>query len=171
MNTFNEIWSKLAKSKRYRESFVFSMFKRSVPFQIQGLRKQRGWSQEMLARNANLTQGVISRAEDQDYGNLTINTICRIAGGFDVAFIGKFVPFSELGRWFTDLSEESAKVPSFEEENEILGSVCADAVVGKLIGEQMQIGIQGRISELGSVADMARKGKPSARFGALAPAA
>jgi hypothetical protein len=61
---------------------------------------------------------VISRAEDPDYGNLTINTISRIASGFDVAFIVKFVPFSELDRWFLDLSEKSVEVPSFEEENE-----------------------------------------------------
>lgn len=130
MNTFNDVWKKFAKSKKYREEFVFSLFKRMVPFQIQGLRKQRGWSQQILAKNANLTQGVISRAEDPDYGNLTINTICRIAGGFDVAFIGKFVPFSELDKWYVGLSEQAIEVPSFEEENvfivETLGNIPID---------------------------------------------
>ncbi len=118
MNTFREVWDKLAKSKKYREAFAFSLFKRMVPFQIRALRKQRDWSQAQLAESANLTQGVISRAEDPDYGKLTINTISRIAAGFDVAFIVKFVPFSELDKWFLDLSEKSVEVPSFEEENE-----------------------------------------------------
>jgi transcriptional regulator with XRE-family HTH domain len=87
-----------------------------VPFQIQILRKQRGWSQEQLAEAAGVTQGVISRAEDPDYGNLTINTILRIANGFDVAFIGKFAPYGELDDWFGSLSEK-IHVPSFDEEN------------------------------------------------------
>jgi transcriptional regulator with XRE-family HTH domain len=116
VNTFSEGWSKLAKSKKYREAFVFSLFKRMVPFQIQSLRKQRHWSQMLLARNSNLTQGVISRAEDPDYGNLTIKTICRIAAGFDVAFIGKFVPFSELNKWYVDVTEKSVQIPSFNDE-------------------------------------------------------
>jgi transcriptional regulator with XRE-family HTH domain len=120
--TFSNTWNKL-RDKKYREAFVFQAFKRIVPFQISAMRKQRGWSQETLARNANVTQGVVSRAEDPDYGNLTIKTICRIAAGFDVAFIGKFVPFSELDRWFTVLSQESGIVPSFEQENAEMGKV------------------------------------------------
>jgi transcriptional regulator with XRE-family HTH domain len=120
VNTFSEVWSNFGKSKKYREAFAFSLFKRMVPFQIRALRRQRGWSQEQLATTANLTQGVISRAEDPDYGNLTINTIRRIAAGFDVAFVVKFVPFSELDKWFLDLSEKSAEVPSFAEEDEAL---------------------------------------------------
>lgn len=119
MNTFKDVWNKLAKSKKYRESFALAFFKRMVPFQVRALRKQRGWSQAELAENANVTQGVISRAEDPDYGNLTINTISRIAAGFDVAFIVKFVPFSELDKRYLDISEESVKVPNFDEENAI----------------------------------------------------
>lgn len=74
-------------------------------------------SQDDLAQAAGLTQGVISRAEDQDYGNLTVNTILSIAEGLDVAFVGRFVPFSELDRWYVNLSQETMKVPSFEEES------------------------------------------------------
>lgn len=119
MSTFSNVWRKLSTSKEYRSAFVTAQFKRLVPFQIRTLRKQRGWSQEQLAENCKLTQGVISRAEDSDYGNLTVNTILRIADGFDVAFIGRFVPFSELDEWFADLSEEKVQAPSFEEENRL----------------------------------------------------
>jgi len=113
----SHLWSKL-DDRDYRKAFLIGQFKRMVPFQIQILRKQRGWSQEQLAEASGLTQGVISRAEDPDYGNLTINTVLRIANGLDVAFIGKFAPYGELEDWFGGLSEKMY-VPSFDEENAI----------------------------------------------------
>ncbi len=118
VNTFKNVWNKLS-DRVYRRSFAATQFKRLVPFQIRSLRKNRGWSQGQLAENSRLTQGVISRAEDSDYGNLTINTILRIADGFDVAFIGKFIPYSELDDWFIGLSEDEVKIPSFEEEDKL----------------------------------------------------
>lgn len=110
------LWSKLRQSRSYRRAFLRAQFKRIIPFQIGGLRRDRGWSQEKLAEASNLTQGVISRAEDQDYGNLTVNTILSIADGFDVAFIGKFVPYGELEEWLDSLSNK-IRVPSFDEED------------------------------------------------------
>ena len=70
-----------------------------------------------LARLAGVSHGVISRAEDSDYGNLTFNTVLRIAAGLDVAFVGRLVPFAELARWFDNLSEKSVQVPTFDEED------------------------------------------------------
>lgn len=116
--TFENIWMKLSQ-KRYREQYALSLLKRSVAFQIKTLRKKHSGSQAVLAQRSNLTQGVVSRAEDQEYGNLTFNTVGRIAGGLDVAFIGKFVPFSELVKYSLDMSEDEAlNVLTFEEENE-----------------------------------------------------
>lgn len=116
MSGFNQLWNKLAKSKKYREEFVAAQVKRGIPFQIRRLMKQKDLSQQKLASRAGLTQGVVSRAADPEYGNLTLNTIIRIAAGFDVAFMGRFEPFSELGRWFMNLSEES-EIKTFNEEN------------------------------------------------------
>jgi transcriptional regulator with XRE-family HTH domain len=111
------LWQKLNRSKRYRESFPAAVVKRMLPLQIRVLRKQRGWSQAQLAQESKLTQGVISRAEDPDYGNLTINTLVRIAAGFDCAFIGRFVPFSELAKWYTSVTDEKTlEVPSFADD-------------------------------------------------------
>ncbi|HEY0704253.1 MAG TPA: helix-turn-helix domain-containing protein [Candidatus Acidoferrales bacterium] len=120
MNTLSEVWQKFAQNKAYRSAFARAQFKRLVPLQIQTLRKKRGWSQHELAEQAAVTQGVVSRAEDQDYGNLTVNTILKIAEGFDVAFVGRFVPFSELDRWYVNLSSRTMNVPSFDEENDAL---------------------------------------------------
>lgn len=119
MNTADEMWSKLAGSKKYREEFALSILKRSVAFQIKTLRKKRCGSQAVLAERAEVTQGVVSRAEDQDYGNLTFNTVGRIAGGLDMAFIGRFVSFTDLVRFSLELSEKQfAGIPTFEEQVE-----------------------------------------------------
>ena len=118
MSAFNSLWGKFRKSKKYREEFVGAQLKQGIPFQIRSIMKARAMTQETLATRSGLTQGVVSRAADLDYGNLTLNTIVRIAAGFDMAFVGKFVSFKELGIWFTTLSEEDAKsIPTFEEED------------------------------------------------------
>lgn len=150
MNTLVEVWKKLTR-KKYREAFVSSQLKRGIPFQVRSLRKQRGWSQADLAERAGVTQGVISRTEDPDYGNLTFNTVLRIAAGFDVAFIAKFVPFSELGRWFLDLSEESTQVASFTDESlEDIGDSKSDATIPEIILVNYRIQDWGRSSQLPS---------------------
>ena len=118
MTTTSEyLWNKLSGSKAYREEFVAAQAKRAIPFQISALMDRQALTQKELAKRAKLTQGVISRAADPGYGNLTLNTIIRVAAGFDVAFIGKFVPFSDLVTFFDLLSgDELANVPSFNEE-------------------------------------------------------
>jgi transcriptional regulator with XRE-family HTH domain len=112
------MWQRLATSKAYREEFALSLLKKMVPFQTRVLRRERHLSQAQLAESSKLTQGVISRAEDPDYGNLTLNTIGRIAAGFDLAFIGRFVQFSDLVKFSHSLTEEEFKqlIP-FVEEN------------------------------------------------------
>src|SRR5258708_4123524 len=104
---FSDLWRKFQRAA-YRKAFVGAEIKRLIPSQISAIRKARGWSQGDLARRSGLTQGVISRAEDPDYGNLTFNTVIRIANGFDVAFVGKFIPYSALAHWYSSMSEASA---------------------------------------------------------------
>jgi len=109
-------WKKLS-NREYRHALAAAQFKRFVPFQIGALRKERKWSQEKLAAESGLTQGVISKAEDPDNGNLAVNTILRIANGLDVVFVGKFVPYTEFEEWRRNLSEQ-AVVLGFDKENE-----------------------------------------------------
>lgn len=117
MSALSDLRDKLGRSKPYREAFAASVIKRLLPAQIRVLRRQRGWSQAQLAKESNLTQGAISRAEDPEYGNLTVNTLVRVAAGFDCAYIGRFVPFSELGRWYSMLSDErQLEVQSFDKD-------------------------------------------------------
>lgn len=129
MTTFEKAWKRLSQSKSYREEFALAMLKRMVPFQISAIRKKKEISQAELAQSSNLTQGVISRAEDPDYGNLTLNTIGRIAAGFDLAFVGKFVSFGELVRLTVNLSEdEFANLPTFSKEDERVRASGVDAL-------------------------------------------
>lgn len=120
MNTHSDLWQKLS-NKEYRANFAALQLKRGVPFQIRAILKKRQWTQGQLAERAGLTQGAISRAQNPDYGNLTINTISRIAAGFDVAFVGRFVLFSDLVDWFENLSEEkSGSIEPFQKEHKKL---------------------------------------------------
>jgi transcriptional regulator with XRE-family HTH domain len=120
---FEGVWRKLSQGRKYREQFALAFLKRSVPFQVKTLRKKHCGSQAILAGRSGLTQGVVSRAEDQDYGNLTLNTIGRIAGGLDMAFIGRFVPFSELVKFSLDMSEEEFRsIRTFEEDTAALAA-------------------------------------------------
>lgn len=135
MITTTEVWQKFS-NKKYRTAFARAQFKRLVPLQIQTLRRQRGWSQQELAEYAKVTQGVVSRSEDQDYGNLTVNTILNIAEGFDVAFVGRFVPFSELDDWYVNLSQETMRVPSFEEENASVTTTSAEDQLSEIEAAQ-----------------------------------
>jgi transcriptional regulator with XRE-family HTH domain len=132
MTTRSSLWRRLANSREFRREFVAISAKRGIPFQMRALLKKRGWSQEVLAKESGLTQGVVSRAISPDYGNVTLNTIVKIAGGYDVAFVGHFVPFSELEKWFEGLSEEViASIPSFPEENALapLGKISESAMI------------------------------------------
>lgn len=130
MNIFESMWRKLSQ-KGYREQYALSFLKRSVAFQIKTLRKKHCGSQAVLAERSHLTQGVVSRAEDQEYGNLTFNTVGRIAAGLDMAFIGRFVPWSELASFAEDLSErEFTRIPLFEEEDRNLNAWTNQAQLG-----------------------------------------
>jgi transcriptional regulator with XRE-family HTH domain len=107
---------KFSRSKKYRGAFVESYLKRSIPYQITALRKKAGLSQEQLAEASGLTQGVVSRAENPNYGNLTLNTVLRIAGGLNVAFVGEFVSFRELEERVDHLAERTASMSNFKDE-------------------------------------------------------
>lgn len=117
-SSIHKVWSRFAKSKTVRDQFVAGYVKRAIPAQIRALMKKRGLTQQKLAEQSGLTQGVISRAADLNYGDLSLNTIIKIGSGFDCAFVGKYVPYSE----FLKETDEGVitDIPSFEKENEEL---------------------------------------------------
>lgn len=128
MKSTDRLWTKL-RNKKYREAFVSEQARRVIPFQIRAIMRKRDISQQELAKKSGLTQGVISRAANPTYGKMTLNTVIRVAAGFDMAFLGVFVPFSRLERFFKYLSEEElASVATFDEEDKARGSDVVETV-------------------------------------------
>ena len=118
---FNRSFWRELRSKPFRSAMVAEQAKRAIPHQLRAIMKRRGLTQEKLAKASGLTQGAISRAVDPDYGNLSINTIVRVAAGLDVAFVGRFVPFSHLDEYYRSMGDdEYGNVPTFPEEDKAL---------------------------------------------------
>ena len=103
-------------NKEYRDAWVDESAKTVVPFQIQALRNQRDWSQELLGKKSGMLRNAITRLESVDYGNLNINTLLRIAHGLDCGLLVRFVPFSRMVRELEDVSPKALEVESFEED-------------------------------------------------------
>lgn len=104
------------ENKAYREAYVIEHVKTSVPLQIHHLREQRDLTQAQMAEQAKTTQTVISRLEDPNYGNLTVNSLLKIASALDIGLLIKFVPFSRLLVEFQDLSPQALSARPFTEE-------------------------------------------------------
>jgi transcriptional regulator with XRE-family HTH domain len=134
MTSTESRWSKL-REKAYREEFVAAQARRIIPFQIRAMLKTRGMTQQELANKSGLKQGVVSRAANPAYGKLALNTIIRVAAGFDVAFIGLFVPFSKLTKLYDALSEaDLGDVATFDEEDAALQTPTRDDAVSAVEG-------------------------------------
>jgi transcriptional regulator with XRE-family HTH domain len=108
------------KNKAYRDAYTAEHVKTTTPLQIRTVREQREWTQGKLAAEAKTTQTAISRTEDPNYGNLTLNNLLKIAAALDVGLLVKLVPFSRLVKEFEDLSPEAMSAPSFMEELSVL---------------------------------------------------
>lgn len=114
--TSNDIKKKLAESREFREEFVAALVRRAFSVQVRTIRKHRQMTQEKLAEAAKIEQGVVSRAENPNYGKLTFTTGFRIAAGFDLVFIPRLVTFTEFLRWADEVSEGFTNLPGFEKE-------------------------------------------------------
>jgi len=112
----SSLWKRF-RSRKYRHAFVEAQLKRGVPTQIRTMRLKRCWTQKELAQKCDLEQGTISRIENPDYGQLSFETVLAVARGFDCAFIGRFVPFSQLRTLVEDSPERDDLVPTFEQED------------------------------------------------------
>jgi transcriptional regulator with XRE-family HTH domain len=108
------------KNKAYRDAYTAEHVKTTTPLQIRTVREQHEWTQGKLAAEAKTTQTAISRTEDPNYGNLTLNNLLKIAAALDVGLLVKLVPFSRLVKEYEDLSPRSLSTPSFMEEMSVL---------------------------------------------------
>jgi transcriptional regulator with XRE-family HTH domain len=115
LNTNSSLVNEL-REKQYRDAYVASQIRVSLPFQIRALRENRPMTQPELGKLAGMTQPRISEIERPGERRLNVDTLLRLASALDVALQIRFVPFSELIDWADDLDIDSYRVPSFGEE-------------------------------------------------------
>jgi transcriptional regulator with XRE-family HTH domain len=100
----------------YRTAFVASQINIGIPFQIKALMKTRGWTQEKLAERTGMLQPRISAILSPGKVRPNIETLRRIAEGFDCGLLVRFASFSELARWSDSFDPERFDVPAFESD-------------------------------------------------------
>jgi transcriptional regulator with XRE-family HTH domain len=81
------------RDKEYAHAYVEELLNIYIATQIKVLREQREWSQEELARHAEMKQARISLLENADYGSWSISTLKRLANAFDLALRVSFESF------------------------------------------------------------------------------
>lgn len=107
------------RDKEYRDTFVEGHIRTGAAYQIRALRNARDLSQEELGERAEMTQSVIARLENPEYGKFSLTTLIKLASAFDVALLVRFVSFSELLRRTSDLSPKGLNAPSFDEDRRL----------------------------------------------------
>jgi len=93
------LWlKKIGKAARYK--WMEAQIMRGLYLQIKAMRKQRGWSQKRLAREAGISVMVIWNLEHLPWISWpSIKTLTKLAAAFDVALIVRFAPWSEMVTW------------------------------------------------------------------------
>ncbi len=104
------------RNKEYRDAFVSSNVKHALARQIRSIREQRDWTQTEMGEKAGKPQNVISRLENPDYGQISIQTLLDIASTFDVGLLVRFVRFNEFISRNSDVTPKSFEVPEFGDE-------------------------------------------------------
>ena len=110
-----KLLEKLQK-RAYRHAYLAEHVRRGIAYQIRALRNQRGWNQGAFSKNLGKPQSVVCRLEDPSYGKVTIQTLLEVANVYDVALQVRFVPYSAFLQQTRDISTESKKVLSFDDD-------------------------------------------------------
>jgi len=110
------LWDKF-KEKVYRDGFVASHLANNIAAQIFSTRELRGLTQTELAQKAGMAQARISVMEDSGYENFSVKTLRRLASALDVALVVRFVPFSELADYATNITPDKVAVREFKNDS------------------------------------------------------
>jgi transcriptional regulator with XRE-family HTH domain len=104
------------RDKDYRHGYADEFLNSSIATQLKVLREQRNWSQEELARRAEMLQPRISVMENVNYSSWSINTLRKLAEAFDLTLS---VSFEGFGQRLVDIerfNRESLERFSFDED-------------------------------------------------------
>lgn len=111
--------SKLLNNPKFRDAFVFEHIKNGVAFQMTAMRDECKWTQARLGEEAKKPRSVITRLEDPNYGQFSIQTLREIASAFGVALLVKFVPFSRLLEEYDDVTPQALIAASVNDPKEV----------------------------------------------------
>lgn len=105
------------QDKEYRDLFVAEEIQTGLPMQLLAMRRDRGWSQEELARRAGVSLETIQQVEQLDSGtSFPVDLLQRLAAAFDVALVVRFEPYSHLVDWAANLALTDMAVPAFDDD-------------------------------------------------------
>jgi len=80
----------------YRDSYLEGYVKTSIALQIRALRERLGITQSEFAKKLDVTQSVVSRLENTEYGAVTISTLLKVARENNVALEVRFVDYPTI---------------------------------------------------------------------------
>lgn len=137
--------------KGYRDAYVSQHIKRGLATQIRGMREDRDWTQAELAAKLETKQPAIARLEDEDYGQYSLQTLTNVASAFDVALMVRFVPFSEMLRYTTNLTPDHFAPVDFERDAalcvsefpETAATMSSKARIFRASSQQLPLGLPG----------------------------
>jgi DNA-binding Xre family transcriptional regulator len=116
MNEFLKTLAEELKDKGYAHAYMSEQANMRIASQVRALRLQRGWTQQHLARASGMAQERISKIEAADFDSLTLSTLRKLAGAFDVHVMATFVQFSSAILDFVALSPEWLQCRSRDED-------------------------------------------------------
>jgi transcriptional regulator with XRE-family HTH domain len=105
------------ENREYRHAYMIEGVKSWIARQVRALREQRGWSQGDLAHESGKRQSNISRIEDPDYGQMTLQTLFDLAAAYDLPLL---VQFTEWADWLNRMEEvgtDALQKDSFNADN------------------------------------------------------
>lgn len=131
-SSWSEDFVRQLDEREMRHAYMADQVRTRIALQIRALRDQdeRRWSQVELGRRAGKPQNVISRIENPDYGQLTLQTLFDMAAAFDLPL---YVDFPEWGDWLgcmKDFSARSLQRPSFELDKLVGAAASTNRAVG-----------------------------------------
>jgi transcriptional regulator with XRE-family HTH domain len=115
-SSWSEEFVRQLGEQEMRHAYMSDQVRTRIALQIRALRDQaeRRWSQVELGRRAGKPQNVISRIENPDYGQLTLQTLFDMAAAFDLPL---YIDFPEWEDWLArmkDTGTEALQRRSFE---------------------------------------------------------
>jgi transcriptional regulator with XRE-family HTH domain len=118
--------------KKMRDAYLSGQTRTKLTNQIRAIRNQRGWLQGEFAKILGKPQSNVSRLENREYGNFTLNTLLELASAFDVGLVVEFVPYDDFLRRTHDLSTTHLQVRSFSKS--ALEPLCRDVIAANQMG-------------------------------------